>query len=110
MLTLLKGAAFAQLAASYKLPDLIQTKISEFARRREPERIIYYLQDQLISPACPKEDKIKIDRMLMAAREIVKDINGPEDSGTLVANFEAITKKRFEKPAWMSMEMVKVDI
>jgi len=109
MLTLLKGAAFTQLATHFGLPDVLQNKVEEFALRREPERALFYLQDQMVARTCPKEDKVRIERMLTAAKEMIKGINGPEDTGTMVANFETITKKKFEKPAWMSMEMGKID-
>jgi hypothetical protein len=110
MLTLLKGAAYTQLASHFNLPVDLQKKVTEFARRREPERAIFFLQDHLISPSCPKEDRLRTERMLLATREVIKGINGPEDSGTLVANVESITKRPFEKPAWMSMEMGKINI
>jgi hypothetical protein len=110
MLTLLKGAAFAQLASHFSLPENLQNKVAEFARRREPERAIFFLQDYLIAPSCLKGDRLKIERMLLASREVIKGVSGPEDSSTLVANVESITKKHFEKPAWMSMEMGKIDL
>lgn len=109
MLTLLKGAAYSQLGAHFKLPEDLQKKVVEFARRREPERAIYFLQDRMVSPECLREDKVKIERVLNAVRSVVKGISGPEDTGTLVANFEAVTLTRFEKPAWMSMEMTKIE-
>jgi hypothetical protein len=110
MLQLLRGAVYAQLAEHYQLPGSILERVQKMARDREPDKISTYLQDQSISIKNTREDAKIIRQVLEAIRTVDKDVNGPEDTGTLLANYEDIMRTPFPKPAWMSMMMNKVEM
>ena len=69
-----------------------------------------FLQDESVSKKRDAQEVRRIRQVLDAIKTVNKDVKGNEDTGTLIANYESVTGTPFPKPAWMSLEMTKIDL
>ena len=110
MIRYLKSAAYLQLVSESSLPGTIESRVSQLAQNGEVNQIKFFLQDQSIAEVNNRTLKVRLCDVLSRMKQLDKNLEHPNDANTFLLNFEKLTGKPFQKPAWLSSEMRKIDV